>query len=214
MVLLPPDARRRRAARAAGLRARAPRLVLVPLALVLAWPLDGAGVHELSEWFAARLDAVFVERLEPASLATMLGSIGEVALLVFAGATVLALVLALARGRARLDPPLLPTRSQPSSLLRVALLGLAVVIVARLVALPLLAAAARGVDASATAMLVLWCAWLRRALLGLVAAAALVGVIEYLCSARRLWLALHLDRESARRARERPSPRPFSRTST
>jgi hypothetical protein len=212
MASLAPDARRARAARAAGLQARGPRLVLVPLALSLAWWVEEVHVQGLAEWLAARLAAVFVERVEPRALAASLASLVSPLLLVLAAASVLALVLV--RGRARLDPPIRPLRGM-SSLVRVGLLASAVVLLAWL-GLPLLAAASRVVDASGSAMLAAWCAWLRRGLLGLLVAGLVLGVVERLLAARRLWLALHLDPAQARalHARERAAARPFSRSST
>lgn len=214
MAAIAPDARRVRAARAAGLQARGPRLALAPLALALAWLVDPDHVQALADWLAARLVAAFVERVEPGGLVAELGSHVEGMLLVLAAATLLALVLVLARPRARLDPPIAATRLEPSGLVRIGLLASGVALLMWL-GTPVVAGASRSVDASASGLLVVWCAWLRRALLGLVVAGLVIGVVERLLAARRLWLALHLEREQARqlRARERTA-RPHPRAST
>ena len=215
MASIAPDARRVRAARAAGLQARGPRLVLVPPALALAWWLDETRVQALGEWLAARLAAAFVERVEPRGLAAELGDLAGSLVLVLASVGVLALVLVLARGRVRLDPPIRAMRRDASSLARVGLLASGVVLLVWL-GMPLLAGASRVVDASGAAMLATWCAWLRRGVIGLLVAGLVIGIVERLIAARRLWLALHLDHAQARglRARERAPGRPFSRSAT
>lgn len=189
--------------------------MLVPPALALAWWLDEARVQALAGWLAARLAAAFVVRVEPRNLAATLGALTEPLLLVLAGVGVLALVLVLARGRVRLDPPIRAMRRDASSLARVGLLASGVVLLVWL-GMPLLAGASRVVDATGSAMLASWCAWLRRGVLGLLVAGLVIGIVERLIAARRLWLALHLDAAQARalRARDRAPARPVSRSPT
>ncbi|WP_106395186.1 hypothetical protein [Enhygromyxa salina] len=78
--------------------------------------------------------------------------------------------------------------------------------------LPALAGAARSVDAElggGASLWVVWAGWIGRGLLTLALVAALVGVIERLVSARRLWQGLHLTRAQAReRARASGDRRP------
>ena len=63
---------------------------------------------------------------------------------------------------------------------------------------PGLAGAARAVDASRAGLSDLWIAWGRRTALSVVVLGAVLGVIEHLASAHRLWQGLHLSRWQAR----------------
>jgi hypothetical protein len=66
---------------------------------------------------------------------------------------------------------------------------------------PAVAAAARSVDVSPDSLASFWLSWLRRALLVVAGCAALLGVVEWLAGARRLWLALHLTPAQERELR-------------
>ena len=56
------------------------------------------------------------------------------------------------------------------------------------------------------ALAILWSTWLRRALLVVSASAGAIALLEWLASARALWLALHTTPEQDRESRHTRMP--------
>ncbi|PRP90924.1 hypothetical protein ENSA5_59990 [Enhygromyxa salina] len=206
---VPPSQRRLRSARAAGLRPRSRGLVLAGLALIV-WavfgPLAGLGAGAPA-WLGAALDGAFAGRVpvppDPAPLAAALAALlggGGIAVVVLGG-----------RRRSRRELGVDPEIGEiPPGLGLAWCVGALVLVAGGL--LPALAGAARSVDAElggGASLWVVWAGWSGRGLLTLALVAALVGVIERLVSARRLWQGLHLTRAQAReRARASGDRRP------
>lgn len=199
--LLPPSPQRIRDARAQGLRPRSGLLVLAGLALTM-WALlelepVPIAASSLSRWLAlgfaeplGRVEAIAFGSSDRASLCVA-GLLGLLALL---GAS---MIVGFGRAPARRKLQIAPgAESVPAGfavLFCVAALGLGVV-----AGLPVLASAARSVDAGPQALTVVWIAWARRGLLALALICAGVGVIERLVSDWSLWRALHSTRAQAR----------------
>ncbi len=191
--LIAPSQRRLRDARAAGLRPRSPLLSLAGLAVIGAMAVAWLGTRPIW-WLGAALEHAFAGRDLPLPDAQ---AFGGMLLALLAIGTVLAVVLLGPRPTPRslgVSPALggVPTwLTMLSCLAAIALLGASL--------RPVVAAAARGVDVGDIAVAwKLWTTWIVRGLLALACVAALLGVVERLVSARRLWLGLHLTRDQAR----------------
>ncbi len=109
------------------------------------------------------------------------------------------------RGRSpRLRPGIDPRNlALPAGVIVLSTVVGALVIVAQIE--PVLAAAARSVDASPAALSLLWIAWARRVAVAALVVVISLGLLEWLVSRLRLWHALHLTPAQQRElARERP----------
>lgn len=192
----PPGPGRLRAARAAGLRPRSSwlALALLALALALAVPsnLDGPAA-----WLARQLARAF----EPAAIDQLaLPRPGSWLALAIAVLVALVALRSVAGSGRTLVPAIDPRLARIPIATRIALTCLGAILAITLLA-PVVAAAARSVDASAASLAHFWSSWLDRGLLVLAGCAGLLGLFEWLASARRLWLALHLTPEQTRELR-------------
>lgn len=186
-----------RRARAAGLRPRSAYLKLATAAGLATLALEGLARRApgaLRDQLAGALTGE-PARLEVTPLVELARLAGLGLLALFAAALIV-LALRGRRPRARelgVDPEL----GEIHPALGLGLCAGALMLGA-LVLRPSLAGAARAVDADLAGLISLWTLAPRRALLGLVAIAAGLGVIERLASARRLWQGLHMTPEQAR----------------
>lgn len=194
-----PSPGRLTAARRAGLRPRSRLGVTALVAAGLA--CAGYGGAKLAPMIlhAALVGALRGELPGGLSGGPSAVSAGVGLTLLFSG---LAGCLTLARARARVssaEPGLEPGLDEIATPLRWALCGLALVLVIAALRAGL-AGAARAVDAplEPETLVVLWSTWLWRALIALACLCGVLGVIERLASARRLWQGLHLTPAQAR----------------
>lgn len=187
-----------------GLRARAPRLSLAAIALGLALPLDQAKLDGCAAWLDRQLVRAF--EAEPAVVLAVPEQLGLGVTITLAALVGGALVIGLGRTHTPLSPPIAARRLEPSPLIEALVLMIGVALASSL-ALPVVAAAARSVDASPTALVSVWLIWLRRALLSVGACALMIGACEWLVSARALWRALHVTDEQARELAKQLGPR-------
>lgn len=191
----PPGPGRLRAARAAGLRPRSSWLPLALLALALAL-LIPTTLDDPAAWFAHLLARAF----EPSAIDRLtLPRVGPGIALVIGA--LIAVVLVRSGPRQPLLPPIDARRARIPIATRIALTGLGSILALWLLA-PVVAAAARSVDGTSASLVSFWLFWLRRALLVLAGCAGLLAVLEWLASARQLWLALHLNPEQVRELRQ------------
>jgi len=202
----PPDPGRLRAARAAGLRPRASWLGLALLALGLAL-LVPSSLELPAAWLARQLERAFEGSPRDAIGSGPLASLPRGIGLALLAASLLALI-ALRLGsapRLPLRPAIDPRRAQIGVATRIGLCSLGILISLWMLA-PVVAAAARSVDAPPDALAILWSTWLRRALLVVSASAGAIALLEWLASARALWLALHTTPEQDRESRHTRMP--------
>jgi hypothetical protein len=193
----PPGPGRLRAARAAGLRPRSNWLPLALLALALAL-LVPETLDDPAAWFADQLARAF----DPAGIDGLaLPRFGPGFALVIGALVAVALVRAGPRQGGSLVPAIDARRARIPIATRIALTGLGTILALWLLA-PVVAAAARSVDASPASLVSFWLVWLRRTLLVLAGAAGLLAALEWLASAKQLWLALHLTPEQVRELRQ------------
>jgi hypothetical protein len=191
--LLPPSPQRVRAARDLGLRPRSPLLVLAGLALVV-WALLGL-MPLAAAWLSNALVLAFAG--PPALASPALARASGLALLALLGAILLATLGLGPRRRKQRALGIRPDAETIPSWIAQAICALGLGLVVAL-GLPVLAGAARSVDASPEGLALAWIAWTRWGLLALAMIAGCVGVIERRVAAARLWRALHLSREQAR----------------
>lgn len=218
--LLPPNPQRVRGARAAGLRPRG-RAWGAGLCLLAAGltgdlarsgGLDGARSAGLWRGLEAQLGGhAGPEDLSAGLLARAASSLAGVtvaaAALILVGLTLGALV-AKRRGqgpqlRPRGSLALAPDQPRPGHVLALTLVAAAASVA---ILGPVLAGAARGADASASALSALWLTWIARALGCAGASLALVGLGERWSSGRALWWALHETPQMRREADRRRGP--------
>lgn len=146
------------------------------------------------EWLSDQLASAFVGWPRMPGLELWFGAalLGLVCLLA------IAVVIAAPRARARRALAADPNGETIPAGPVVALI-VAAAIVITLACIDTLAGAARSVDASTSALTTAWLTGVRRGLFALAGAAAGVGVIERLVSARRIWRGLHQTPAQARR---------------
>jgi hypothetical protein len=199
---IPPSTRRRRDAHLAGHRPRGRWLEAGAIGLV------GLAVLEAS---GSRIEALFASfwsgGVEPEQI-VWIGGTGLAFLLV--GAGVLAGLLGVLQGRfgprhaGALAESAELGRTPASPGLGITLaLALTLVAVVGVALFGTVAAAARGVDASELGTRALWWGQCHRVVVVAGVACLVIGLIEWVASQQRLWSALHLDRETAKRERRR-----------
>ncbi|MFV8749081.1 hypothetical protein ACNOYE_00875 [Nannocystaceae bacterium ST9] len=177
---------------------RALPLALIALALGLLVP---ASLDAPAAWLGRALARAFDSTTNGPSGPPTLPSPGLALALAIGSLLAVAALHALASPKVPLRPAIDARRVELPIALRIALAGLGLLLALWLLA-PIVAAAARSVDASPASLAELWLAWLRRALLTLAGCAGLLAALEWIASARRLWLALHLDDDRARELRQ------------
>ncbi|EDM74909.1 hypothetical protein PPSIR1_24559 [Plesiocystis pacifica SIR-1] len=214
--LLPPNPQRVRGARAAGLRprGRAWGAGLCLLAAGLTGELARSGGLDGALWRAleAQLGGHAGSEDLPAGLlaraaSSLAGVTVAAAALILVGLTLGALV-AKRRGqgpelRPRGPLALAPDQPRPGHVVALTLVAAAASVA---ILGPVLAGAARGADASASALTALWLTWIARALGCAGASLALVGLGERWSSGRSLWWALHETPQMRREADRRRGP--------
>lgn len=169
-------------------------LALLALTLALALPTT---LESPAAWLARQLARAF----EPAAIDQLaLPRLGPWLALTIVSLAGIVVLHSASRSSRPLTPAIDARRARISIGMRIALTGLGSILALWLLA-PAVAAAARSVDASATSLASFWSFWLRRCLLVVAASAGLLGLLEWLASARQLWLALHLTPDQSRELR-------------
>jgi len=191
--LLPPSPQRVRAAHDLGLRPRSPLLVLAGFAL-LVWALLGL-TPLAAAWLSNALALAFAG--PPALGSPALARSSGLGLLALLGAILLATLGLGPRRRKQRALGVGPNADATRSWIALAICGLGLGLAVAL-GLPVLASAARSVDASPEGLALAWLAGTRWGLLALAMIAGSVGVIERRVAAATLWRALYLTREQAR----------------
>jgi hypothetical protein len=169
-------------------------LALLALALALAVPTSLEGP---AAWLARQLARAF----EPAAIDQLaLPRLGPWLALAIGSLVALVALRSLAGSPRPLTPALDPRRARIPIATRIALTGLGTILAVWLLA-PVVAGAARSVDVPPDSLASFWSIWLSRALLVVAGCAGLLGLLEWLASAKQLWLALHLTPDQVRQLR-------------
>jgi hypothetical protein len=186
-----PDPRRLARAQRAGLRPGSPWLTPAMLCLGLAAGLRWGGPAVLERWRTM---------WSPGSL----DGVGALVVTLMIGAAVISVGVAALAGslgwvdaRAREGLAVGELRSAGRGALALVVPVLVVLVLAGVVA-----GAARAVDASEAGLTGLWWAWAQRLLVAVGGLLLVAGVVDRALGRRRLWQALHRNRDALRRGEE------------